>query len=121
MSEQLLKQIISELQEIKTEVVGLKTDVAELKTDVAELKTDVAGLKTEQQNMGVRLDRMETDIADIKKDTSLIPFVQRAALETHSDILTMKNLQQEQQKILERLSYRSVSQEADIAELRRIK
>ncbi|MGG1514042.1 hypothetical protein ABE504_01415 [Paenibacillus oryzisoli] len=107
MSEQLLKQIISELQEIKTEVAGLKTEVG--------------GLKTEQQNMGVRLDRMETDITDIKKDTSLIPFVQRAALETHSDNLTMKDLQQEQQKILERLSYRSVSQEADIAELRRIK
>jgi hypothetical protein len=34
---------------------------------------------------------------------------------------TIMQLQQDQQKILERLSIRSISQEADIAEIRRIK
>ena len=34
---------------------------------------------------------------------------------------TVMQIQQDQQKILERLSIRSISQEADIAEIRRIK
>ena len=106
MSDQIMQQILSELQTIKTEVAGIKTEVAEI--------------KSEQKSMGARLDRMESDIAEIKKDTALIPLVQRAVLESHSDVTTIKNNQQEQQKILERLTYRSVSHEADIAELRRI-
>jgi len=74
---------------------------------VAELKADVTQLKAE--------------VTEIKKDTALIPFIQRAIVETHSDVQALKDAQQEQQKILERLSYRSVAQEADIAELRHIK
>ncbi|MFB9275275.1 hypothetical protein [Cohnella cellulosilytica] len=82
-----------------------------------------------------RLDRMETDITEMKKDTALIPLVQQAVLEANNSInqlnddvqilkdnqQTVINIQQEQQKILERLSVRSISHEADIAELRRIK
>lgn len=37
------------------------------------------------------------------------------------DVGMLKSIQQEQQKILDRLAVRSISQEADIAELRRIK
>ena len=55
-------------------------------------------------NINTRVIRLEDEVATIKANQA-----------------TMLGIQQDQQKILERLSVRSISHEADIAELRRIK
>ncbi len=47
MSEQLLREILSEVRTIKSDVAELKSDVAVLKSDVAMLKSDVAMLKSD--------------------------------------------------------------------------
>jgi predicted RNA-binding protein with RPS1 domain len=55
-------------------------------------------------NTNSRVIRLEDEVAEIKASQAM-----------------MLSIQQDQQKILERLSVRSISHEADIAELRRIK
>ncbi|QGQ95629.1 hypothetical protein EHS13_12415 [Paenibacillus psychroresistens] len=58
-----------------------------------------------------KVEELQTDISLLKTDVSLLLDNQK----------TIMQLQQDQQKILERLSIRSISHEADIAEIRRIK
>lgn len=43
---EILKQILAEMQEMKADIKELKSDVSSLKSDVSTLKTDVAEIKT---------------------------------------------------------------------------
>ena len=68
-------EVKAELGEIKTDVAGLKTDVAGLKTDVAGLKNDVAVLKVDVSELKEdvaelkgKVDKLEADVAGNKKD-----------------------------------------------------
>ena len=63
-------EVKAELGEIKTDVAGLKTDVAGLKTDVAGLKTDVAGLKNDVTVLKADVAELKNDIAVLKVDVS---------------------------------------------------
>jgi len=99
------------------------------------LKEALEPIHEQLEQVNQRLDKADFRLDRIEQDTSLIPLVQRAVLETSDSIeriqdvvqtlkdnqQTVLHIQQEQQKILERLSVRSISHEADIAELRRIK
>jgi hypothetical protein len=58
-----------------------------------------------------KLEELQTDVSLLQTDVSLLIDNQK----------TIMQMQQDQQKILERLSIRSISHEADIAEIRRIK
>ena len=63
-------EVKAELGEIKTDVAGLKTDVAGLKTDVAGLKNDVTVLKAELKNdiavLKVDVSELKEDVAELK-------------------------------------------------------
>ena len=63
-------EVKAELGEIKTDVAGLKTNVAGLKTDVAGLKTDVAGLKNDVTVLKADVAELKNDIAVLKVDVS---------------------------------------------------
>ena len=63
-------EVKAELGEIKTDVAGLKTDVAGLKKDVAGLKTDVAGLKNDVTVLKADIAELKNDIAVLKVDVS---------------------------------------------------
>ena len=63
-------EVKTELGEIKTDVAGLKTDVAGLKKDVAGLKTDVAGLKNDVTVLKADVAELKNDIAVLKVDVS---------------------------------------------------
>ena len=63
-------EVKAELGEIKTDVTGLKTDVAGLKTDVAGLKTDVVGLKNDVTVLKADVAELKNDIAVLKVDVS---------------------------------------------------
>lgn len=61
-------EVKAELGGIKADVAELKSDVTELKTDVAELKSDVAKLKEDVAELKGKVDKLETDVASNKKD-----------------------------------------------------
>ena len=63
-------EVKAELGEIKTDVAGLKTDVAGLKKDIAGLKTDVAGLKNDVTVLKADVAELKNDIAVLKVDVS---------------------------------------------------
>ena len=63
-------EVKAELGEIKTDVAGLKTDVAGLKTDVAGLKNDVTVLKADVAELKADVAELKNDIAVLKVDVS---------------------------------------------------
>lgn len=141
MNEKILTQILSELKEIKTTMAT--------KEELDGLKQDVSRIEEKQNSMDERMDRMEknqdsiaeqvaknmkgissiraeqqemkADIAGMKELVGQIPAIRQAVMETSQDVKTLMTSQAKQDKILERLSVRSIEHEADIAELRKIK
>lgn len=78
-NQDLNKEIVSFMQEMRTnfsevkaELGEIKTDVAELKTDVAELKKDVAGLKTDVAGLKNDVTVLKADVAELKNDITVL-------------------------------------------------
>lgn len=67
-----IKADVAELKKdvavLKTDTAELKKDVAALKTDITELKSDVAALKTDTDELKVKVNRLEKDVSGNKKD-----------------------------------------------------
>jgi chromosome segregation ATPase len=89
--------MFSRLDHHENMIVSLIKSVATNNTHLVELQAD--------------MDIVKDDVHYIKGDVTILKENQQIMLQ----------MQQEQQKILERLSFRSITHEADIAELRRIK
>jgi peptidoglycan hydrolase CwlO-like protein len=72
-----------------------------------------------------KVEELQADMKDLQADMKIVQadmkIVQADISTLKENQLTIMQMQQDQQKILERLSVRSISHEADIAELRRIK
>lgn len=121
MSEQMLQLILHEIKGIKTYIT--------------ELKQDVSAIKFEQQITNDRLTKIQSKQGLIYNQTGKLSeyhtetiacFDQLATKkelkESHDELLTkFTEGQLRQEKILERLSIRSVEQEADIAQLRQVR
>lgn len=74
-NQDLNKEIVSFMQEMRTNFSEVKAglseiraDVAELKEDVAVLKVEVAELKEDVVELKGKVDKLENDVADNKKD-----------------------------------------------------
>ena len=63
-------EVKAELGEIKTDVAGLKTDVAGLKTDVAGLKNDVTVLKADVAELKNYIAVLKVDVSELKEDVA---------------------------------------------------
>lgn len=129
--------IVSEqmLQLILHEIKGIKTDITELKQDVSELKQDISAIKSEQQITNDRLTRIESKQGLIYNQTGKLSEYHTETIARFDQLATKKELKEShdellakftegqlrQEKILERLSIRSVEQEADIAQLRQVR
>ncbi|GAC41685.1 hypothetical protein [Paenibacillus popilliae] len=66
---------------------------------------------TELKSTNQRLDRMETDMKDMKAEQQLI---KRAVMETNESVKRLETIQEQQHRIIEVLSVRSIEQEAAI-------
>mgnify|MGYP004559656663 CR=1 FL=1 len=73
MSDQdLNKEIISFMQEMRTNFSEVKAELGEIKTDVAGLKTDVAGLKTDVAGLKNDVTVLKADVAELKNDIAVL-------------------------------------------------
>lgn len=63
-------EVKAELGEIKTDVAGLKTDVAGFKTDVAGLKNDVTVLKADAAELKNDIAVLKVDVSELKEDVA---------------------------------------------------
>ncbi|WP_334072177.1 MULTISPECIES: hypothetical protein [Paenibacillus] len=122
MSEQLLHQILQKLDHIETDVQTMKSDMQTMKSDMQTMKKDVVSLKETQElmqtqlgetNAIVRAIRDRQDETDAKLDA-----LSMDVHKLHGELSSLKEGQERHEKILEKLSIRSLEHEADIREIK---
>ena len=63
----ILNLILKELKDIKSDVTDIKVRVTNLEKDVADIKVRVANLEKDVSDIKVRVTSLEKDVADIKR------------------------------------------------------
>lgn len=96
------------LERIETEQQGMKQELQGIKQEQQGMKQELQEIKQEQQGM-------KQDLLEMKQDQVLI---KRAVLETNDRLKNVETILENQHRIIELLSARSIQQEA---ELKRIK
>ena len=71
-NQDLNKEIVSFMQEMRTNFSEVKAQLGEIKTDVAGLKTDVAGLKTDVAGLKNDVTVLKADAAELKNDIAVL-------------------------------------------------
>lgn len=71
-NQDLNKEIVSFMQEMRTNFSEVKAELGEIKTDVAGLKTDVAGLKTDVAGLKNDVTVLKADVAELKNDIAVL-------------------------------------------------
>ncbi|TYA14403.1 hypothetical protein FRY98_01560 [Paenibacillus faecis] len=103
-----LERIETEQQEMKQELQGIKQEQQGMKQELHEIKQELQEVKEEQLGM-------KQDLLEMKQDQVLI---KRVVLETNDRLKNVETILENQHRIIELLSARSIQQEA---ELKRIK
>jgi chromosome segregation ATPase len=119
------KSMKADMQSMKTEMQSMKADMLSMKEEQQFMKADMQSIKSRQQTMKDLLisqgDHIHQLIQIVGATNSRMNELANDVRQIKEDMVELKEVQQKQEKILERLAIRSISQEADIAELRRIK
>ncbi|KEF40255.1 hypothetical protein M670_00277 [Schinkia azotoformans MEV2011] len=103
-NEQMFEKLMTEIKDIK-ETQNL------MQSQLKETNEIVHAIRDRQEETDAKLDSLSMDINKI-----------HGVVTEHTEIIQkLVKSQERQEKILERLSLRSIEQEQDIAELRRIK
>lgn len=129
---EILQEILTKVTNVEAEQQFMKSDLQSIKMEKKAMKTDIQSIKTEQKSMKEEQQAMKDMLASqgehihqliqiVGTTNAHLEELTDSVMHIKKDISAMKDIQQGQYKILERLSIRSISQEADIAELRRIK
>lgn len=71
-NQDLNKEIVSFMQEMRTNFSEVKAELGEIKTDVAGLKTDVTGLKTDVAGLKNDVTVLKADVAELKNDIAVL-------------------------------------------------
>ncbi|MFK4996960.1 hypothetical protein ACI2OX_03575 [Bacillus sp. N9] len=117
MSESILQQILTELQDVKAQM-NLRFDT--LETRMSNMETRMTGMETKMADMDTRMSGMETKMVDMttKDDVADIPALKVAIYESLETSKRIEATQEKHERTLDLLSRRSIDQEA---ELKRIK
>lgn len=71
-NQDLNKEIVSFMQEMRTNFSEVKAELGEIKTDMAGLKTDVTGLKTDVAGLKNDVTVLKADVAELKNDIAVL-------------------------------------------------
>ena len=132
MSEQLLQQILQKLDRIENEQQAMKSDMGSMKSELGSMKSELGSMKSElgslketqalmqsqlsETNAIVRAIRDRQEETDAKLDA-----LSMDVHKLHGELTHLKEGQERHERILEKLSLRSIEQETDISALRRAK
>jgi hypothetical protein len=100
----------NKLDKILDELILMKDDVSFLKCDLKAIKDD---LKTAKEDIKVIKDSQ----LEIR---SIVSSIKEAQEITSARSTALENIQERQQLLIETLSYRSIQQETDIRDLKRM-
>ncbi|WP_110112095.1 hypothetical protein [Bacillus sp. CGMCC 1.16541] len=91
----VLKQILSELQNVNTRLGSLEEGQAEMRNDISGLKSDVSLLKSEQQEMRKDISGLKSDVSSLKSEQQ---DMRKDISNLQADIAEMKEQQKQNQK-----------------------
>jgi septal ring factor EnvC (AmiA/AmiB activator) len=131
---------------MQADIMGIKDSQQSMQTEIKSMQADIMGIKDSQQSMQTEIKSMKSEIKDIKgsqylmqtqlnETNEIVRAIRHRQEETdakldalsmdvhklHGEVLSLKDGQERQERILETLIIRSVEQEADIRDLKRIK
>ncbi|MEK4513111.1 hypothetical protein [Paenibacillus sp. FSL K6-2524] len=125
MSEQLLQQILQKLDNIEVEQQSMKSDMQSMKSDMQSMKSDILSLKGTQGLMQIQLNETNTIVRAIRdrqdETDAKLDALSMDVHKLHGELIFLKEGQERHERILERLSLRSIEHEAEISGLRRAK
>jgi chromosome segregation ATPase len=125
MSDKKIDLILNKLESMDKRFDGMDKRFDDIDKRLDGMDKRLDGMDKRFDGMDKRLDRNEEMISTL---IQIVGTTHSKVEELQTDVSllldnqkTIMQMQQDQQKILERLSIRSISHEADIAEIRRIK
>lgn len=132
MSEQLLQQIIQKLDRIENDQQAMKSDMGSMKSELGSMKSELGSMKSELGSMKETQALMQSQLSETNAIVRAIRDRQEetdAKLDAlsmdvhklHGELTHVKEGQERHERILEKLSLRSIEQETDISALRRAK
>ncbi|WP_229520839.1 hypothetical protein [Paenibacillus sp. GM2] len=125
MSEQLLQQIIQKLDRIENDQQAMKSDMGSMKSELGSMKSELGSMKETQALMQSQLSETNAivrAIRDRQEETDAkLDALSMDVHKLHGELTHVKEGQERHERILEKLSLRSIEQETDISALRRAK
>lgn len=139
MSEQLLREILqkvsnieieqgtmkSDIQSMKSEMQTVKSDMQTIKSEMQTMKADIQSVKGTQELMQTQLDETNAIVRAIRdRQDETDAKLDALSMDVHKlrgDFVQLQESQERHEKVLEKLSLRSIEQETDISALRRAK
>jgi len=125
MSEQLLQQIIQKLDRIENEQQAMKSEIGSVKSEVGSMKSELGSLRETQALMQSQLSETNVVVRAIRdrheETDAKLDALSMDVHKLHGELTHLKEGQERHERILEKLSLRSIEQETDISALRRAK
>lgn len=135
--EDTLQLILQELRDLKSGQARLDARMDGIEGELTMVKSELTGVKTEldsvqQELTGVKteLDSVQQELTGVKTELQKVKGIAEATFEqvgvlsefraeTNEQLNRLREEFNEQAKVVERLTFRSIAQEADIAALKR--
>lgn len=107
MSEQLLKELLSEVKGIKSDITEMKKDITDMKSDITNMKSDITNMKSDITNMKSDIKLLRHDVDQLKIDTKRL----------RQDVDIMKPQLQENTEITKAIHHRQEETDARLESL----
>ena len=117
-TEQMFKRLLKEIQSIQDDVQGVKDEIQGVKGEIQVVKKDLCQMKSQLH------ENTELTKAIHYRQEEIDAKVENLAMDVHKlrgELTSLKEGQARQDKILESLALRSLEQETDLRDLKRIK
>lgn len=120
-----MQTVKSDMQTIKSEMQTMKSEMQTMKSDMQTMKADIQSVKGTQELMQTQLDETNAIVRAIRdRQDETDAKLDALSMDVHKlrgDFVLLQEGQERHEKVLEKLSLRSIEQEADISALRRAK
>ncbi|CEE00417.1 hypothetical protein BT1A1_0562 [Caldibacillus thermoamylovorans] len=125
MNEQIVGQILGELKGIRESQQVMQNEIKSMQTEIKSMKSEIKDIKESQYLMQTQLNETNEIVRAIRhrqeETDAKLDALSMDVHKLHGEVLSLKDGQERQERILETLIIRSVEQEADIRDLKRIK
>ncbi|MFZ2462943.1 MAG: hypothetical protein WAW77_04830 [Caldibacillus thermoamylovorans] len=114
-----------EIKSMQADIMGIKDSQQSMQTEIKSMKSEIKDIKESQYLMQTQLNETNEIVRAIRhrqeETDAKLDALSMDVHKLHGEVLSLKDGQERQERILEKLSLRSIEQEAEIRDLKRIK